>query len=98
MSVQERVAELQQLFNENEVLINNNCSRLNELKRNIHQDEILFGDIRNKLIVLLGKLRSTGSSNQYGQYLQDIATSAKGLESNEQFNEQLNNVFKSFQQ
>ncbi|MCP8720115.1 MAG: hypothetical protein M5F18_12580 [Asgard group archaeon] len=99
MSIEERVLELQQLFNENEALISSSSERLDILLEEMQLKDISFNEIRLMLQDLLSKLGSINNfEGPYGPYLQEISHAANALEdTNDEFNVQLNNVFKTFQ-
>lgn len=98
MSIHQRVQELQNLFDENELLIENNCARLSQLQQELSQEEVSFLEVKDKLIKLLQQLKvSYGSTQPYTTYLQEIADAANALNVTSDFNTQLANVLKSFQ-
>ena len=72
MTLHEQVEELQNLFDENESLIENNCARLNQLQQELSQEEVSFLEVKDKLIKLLQQLKvSYGSTQPYTTYLQE---------------------------
>lgn len=98
MTLHEQVEELQNLFDENESLIENNCARLNQLQQELSQEEVSFLEVKDKLIKLLQQFKvSYGSTQPYTTYLQEIADAASALNVTNDFNLQLANVLKSFQ-
>lgn len=97
MSIEERIKELQGLFDESQSLISSSVTRLESLLDVVLQQDKSFDEIRLLLQDLLSKLRSS-TDGPYGPFLQDIYHAAIAIEdTNNEFNIQLNNVFKTFQ-
>ncbi|RCK65058.1 hypothetical protein Cantr_00995 [Candida viswanathii] len=99
MSIEERVEELQLLFNENASLIECSSARLDRLQEEVLREDTSFDEIRLMLQDLLTKLRSLSKfEGPYGPYLQEISNAANAVDdANDDFHVQLNSVFKALQ-